>query len=113
MSDAGKKADWTYRIAMAAMTAAIGLGVNWIGNKVEILSGLPGQVRAIAADVDNVKKAQEDAKKVQEELKQTQSGFATGVQVGELRSKVDELTGRVGAMEATINAVAGNRRPQK
>lgn len=116
MSDAGKKADWSYRVIMVAMTAAIGWGVNWIGDKVETLGSLPGQVRQIGSDqaqlkasVEDVKKAQEDAKKVQDEMRQTQAGFATDADMQEMRSDVDELTGRVGTIETLISP----RRPTK
>ncbi|WP_395675528.1 hypothetical protein [Inquilinus sp.] len=112
MPDTAKRADWTYRIAMAAMTAGIAWGVNWIGDKVDTLSGLPGQVRQLGSDqallkasVEDVKKAQEDAKKAQDEMRQTQSGFATGAEVGTLRSDIDKLTGRVDTMETTVNSL--------
>lgn len=120
MPDTAKRADWSYRILMVLMTASIGWGVNWIGDKVDTLSGLPGQVRKLGDDqaqlkasVEDVKKAQDDAKKVQDEMRQTQSGFATGAQVGDLRSDVDTLTGRVDTMETTVNSLVKPARPAR
>lgn len=109
MPDTGKKADWTYRIAMAAMTAGIAWGVNWIGDKVETLGSLPGQVRKIGDDQTALKTSVEEVKRAQDEMRRTQSGFAAGADVQELRSDVDELTGRVGAIETMISP----RRPTK
>ncbi|MDR6292364.1 hypothetical protein E9232_004904 [Inquilinus ginsengisoli] len=112
MSDTGKKADWSYRILMVVMTAAIGWGVNWIGEKVETLGSLPGQVRKIGDDQTALKVSVDDVKKAQEEMKRTQSGFATGEQVGTLRSDVDKLTGRVDTMETTVNSLVKPARPR-
>jgi hypothetical protein len=109
MPDSGKKADWTYRIAMAAMTAGIAWGVNWIGDKVDTLGSLPGQVRKIGDDQAALRVSVDEVKKAQEDMRRTQSGFATGADVQELRSDVDELTGRVGAIETMISP----RRPAK
>lgn len=114
MPDTGKKADWTYRIAMAAMTAGIAWGVNWIGDKVDTLGSLPGQVRKIGDDQTALKMSVEEVKRAQDDMKRTQAGFATGAQVESLRSDVDKLTGRVDAMEATVNsAIAPRRTPPK
>ena len=107
-----KKADWSYRILMVGMTAAIGWGVNWIGDKVDTLTSLPNQVRKIGDDQAQLKVSVEEVKRAQDDMRRTQSGFATGAQVENLRSDVDKLTGRVDAMQEQVNGIGG-RRPAK
>lgn len=100
----GNKADWIYR---AVLGAGMAYGMNWIGGKVETLSGLPSQVRQIATDQTQLKASVEDVKKAQEEIKQAQADYATGEQVGDLEGRLDTLTGRVDTLETTVNSVFG------
>ena len=105
MAENAKKADWKDWAYRTALGAVVVWGVNWLGGKIDTLSGLPGQVKQLVTDVDTVKKAQADMKAAQDEMKRTQSGFATGADVQNLTSRVDNLTGRVDTMETTVNSL--------
>lgn len=98
MPDAGRTSDWRDWAFRAALGAAVVWGVNWLGGKVDALSGLPAKVNQLVTDQGKLATAVEDIKKAQ-------SGFATGADVEELRSDVDELTGRVGTIETTVNSL--------
>jgi hypothetical protein len=101
MQVTAKRADWTYRIAMAAMTAVIAWSVNWIGDKIESLSGLPGQVRQLVSDQSALKVSVD-------KIEKAQAGFATGEQVGTLRGEVDSLTGRVDTLTGRVDSLQGS-----
>jgi outer membrane murein-binding lipoprotein Lpp len=99
MPDTAKRAadwkDWAYRTALGAVVL---WGVNWLGGKIDTLSGLPAKVNQLVVDQGKLTVAVDDIKK-------QQTGFATGADVQALTGRVDTLTGRVDGMEATVNSL--------
>lgn len=98
MAESGKRADWTYRVMMAAMGAITVYMVNRAAEKIDELTSLPAQVRQLSAD--QVKLAG-----TVEGIMKAQAGNATAADLQGLTGRVDTLTGRVDTMETTVNSL--------
>lgn len=111
MEDKSRKADWGYRLIMAACTAVTIYMVNSMLSTVGDLAGLPGQVRTINEKLNKQADGFEGLKAQFDDMNKKMPEFATGKALGDLQQDMRRADDRIETrVERIEDAVFGNVR---